>query len=318
MVSHVPGSSSWLGEYADRLVRLHWHISQGQGDSDAADEVRDEMDLPWRRMSEDEIQLMSDLSVDLYSITDPPCEVQPLQHEFKSSLNDVLDRQAYRDALGLVRENAAQLDPSAAAFLRGVCWSGLGFPSAAAEFFMHAERCQPGMLETRLCALSCLISSSREKEALDHADKWARETDHPALLLKAAEVEFLNAVRFADERSLQLFRQTIMLAERALEAGKSDYITDAQITIALLQIAVSHFNLGDISKAKAYCFRAREQSPDSVVAMMVDGMLNDAAPPFSSAARLEVARSIVPPIDLGSDSPVVQHAEQFRQIFALN
>lgn len=320
MVSQNLPTNRWLIEYADRLVRLHRLIARDEGDSESADELRDEMDLPWRKMSESEIKLMGDLSVDLYTITTPPGRVEELQQEYKSRINEALSHQEYVEVLQLVRASESQLDISTAAFLRGICWSGLGVHCAAADFFLHAERSQPGMLETRLCALSSLISSGREKESLGYANQWAMASNDPALVLKAAKIMFLVAVRYPDETSRQLYSQSIALAEQALATSTSAYVSDDQVLMALLQIAVSHANLGDIATAREYSLRARRCSPDNVVAMMVDGMLNDSAPPVSNAARLEVARWImdIPTDHVGTDSPVVQHSQLLQQLCNLN
>src|SRR5438034_643962 len=106
MVSQEKPDEQWLIEYVDRLVRLHRLIAAGQGDSDAAEAVRDEMDLPWRKMSEREIALARDLSIDLYTISDPPPQPESLRPEFRSQINAAVDDQKYLEALRLVRENA--------------------------------------------------------------------------------------------------------------------------------------------------------------------------------------------------------------------
>jgi tetratricopeptide (TPR) repeat protein len=191
----------------------------------------------------------------------------------------------------------------------------LGLNSAAAEFFMHAERQQPGMPEARLCALSTLISGKREQDALDSAQQWARDSNDPSLVLKASEVVFLNAVRLPDDKARKLYYQTIALAERALkkyETVPSDPATDKQVIVALLQIAVSYARLGDIAKAREFCARARKHSPDSVIAMTVDGMLNETAPPVSDATQLEVVRQI------GAAVPALSHSQHPSSSFVLN
>ena len=46
------------------------HVAAGKGDTDEADTVRDEMDLPWRALSRKEIARLDGLSADLYMLED--------------------------------------------------------------------------------------------------------------------------------------------------------------------------------------------------------------------------------------------------------
>ncbi|HQU44824.1 MAG TPA: hypothetical protein PK867_18560 [Pirellulales bacterium] len=57
-----------LASYVKLLVRLHRLIVSGQGEGPAADELRDEMDAPWSRLSDPEIRLVDMLAEDLYRI----------------------------------------------------------------------------------------------------------------------------------------------------------------------------------------------------------------------------------------------------------
>lgn len=49
-------------------MRLHDRMSAGEGESVGADEIRDRMDAPWRRLSPREIDLVDRLSADLYHL----------------------------------------------------------------------------------------------------------------------------------------------------------------------------------------------------------------------------------------------------------
>ena len=243
------------------LLRLHELFKQGMAESSEADDVRDCMDRHWYAMEPRERELIGELSVDLYTISEPASKVEtPLEQEFKESINKALRESRYLEGLLLLRKNESQLDASAASFLRGVCWSGLGVNAAAAEFFLHAEEKQPGTPDARLCALSTLISGHREREALQYVHKWAGESNDPNLVLKAAEVVFLNAVRSPGDTASHLYQQAIVLAEQALqryEMEPSDPRTDQQVIVVLLQIAVSYARLGDIGRAREFCALAR-------------------------------------------------------------
>ena len=325
MTAYFSNATSAFQESVRLLLHLHKLTVAGGDESKEADDIRDRMDAPWHAMTEAEQKTIRNLSADLYTITEPLSDTEPLRPEFKSQINDALEQQRYAEALHLIRQNAPQLDEHAGAFLRGICWSGLALPSAAAEFFLHAERVQPGTPETRLCALSTLISGSREQEALDRAQKWAGESDDPSLVLKASEVVFLNAIRLPVENGRHLYEQTIELANRALElyADRSpDPATDEQANVAMLQIAVSCSSLGDWEKAREYSALARKRSPNSVVAITVDGMLNESAAPVGDAAKMEVARRIVgAPVELSEDESLGSMpppSRLIRHVFSLN
>lgn len=59
---------SHLANYVKSLVDLHRLIVAGSGDSPEADELRDEMDLPWARMTGPELRLVDGLAEDLYRL----------------------------------------------------------------------------------------------------------------------------------------------------------------------------------------------------------------------------------------------------------
>ena len=55
------------------LVDLHDQISQGKGDDKEADDIRDGMDIPCRKMSDNDTDIGSMISVLLYLLDVSPC-----------------------------------------------------------------------------------------------------------------------------------------------------------------------------------------------------------------------------------------------------
>lgn len=51
--------------YLRLMLELHELIRCGAGESEAADNVRDEMDAPWKKMSSEELELVERVSVEL-------------------------------------------------------------------------------------------------------------------------------------------------------------------------------------------------------------------------------------------------------------
>lgn len=63
----MPATEAFL-RAADLMVKLHQLISRGEGDSDAADAIRDEVDPLWDRLDARERELYRRLSMDLYNL----------------------------------------------------------------------------------------------------------------------------------------------------------------------------------------------------------------------------------------------------------
>src|SRR4029079_3924188 len=59
-----------LRSYVDHLVRLNELNRAGQEDSEEADRLRDEMDDPWYRMTDQEQLFVGGLGADLYTLAD--------------------------------------------------------------------------------------------------------------------------------------------------------------------------------------------------------------------------------------------------------
>lgn len=58
-------------KYVHLLKQLHRLISEGKGDTEEADALRDEMDTPWHSLSKEEIDRVNSLAADLYTPGDP-------------------------------------------------------------------------------------------------------------------------------------------------------------------------------------------------------------------------------------------------------
>ena len=53
-------------EYERLLRKLHKLIHEGKSDSDEAEKIRDEMDEPWKKMTDNEEEEIACLSEELY------------------------------------------------------------------------------------------------------------------------------------------------------------------------------------------------------------------------------------------------------------
>ena len=55
-------------EYVGLLVELEKLIAAGEDDSETADEVRDQMDAPWRRLNSRELEFVDRLAAELATL----------------------------------------------------------------------------------------------------------------------------------------------------------------------------------------------------------------------------------------------------------
>jgi tetratricopeptide (TPR) repeat protein len=298
-----------MSRYVHLLVELHRLTALNLDETEAADQLRDEMDLPWRRMTPEELRMVRDLSADLYTITDPaPPPVSSFPQEVDASIARSLRDEDWVRVLHVVRDNEASIPLHAAAFLRGFCWSQLGLHEAGAEFFRHAVESEPQRSDYRTYLLCSLVYSGREKEALPLAEQWSTESPDRWLQLTASNVLFIKAAEASGSDAVRLHQMAIQVAERAIQQTAPPVGLDEAhlITTAFLHVALSYAYLGDLTQAKAAWQKARELSPNSLDAIMVGSILHEATNTLSPAARRDVARYLVggPPEQSEESAPL--------------
>lgn len=57
-----------LFDYAQNLLILHRMISEGKGDSQEADDIRDKMDRPWLSLNAADVAAMNVFSASIYAL----------------------------------------------------------------------------------------------------------------------------------------------------------------------------------------------------------------------------------------------------------
>jgi tetratricopeptide (TPR) repeat protein len=293
MIMQIPRAGRWLEVYVRYLLQLHRLIARSLDEGPEGDALRDQMDLPWRRMTPEEIRTVRDLSADLYTITDPaPASAESMPTEVDTLLSRALRDEDWVRVLHIIREYVGKIPLHSAAFLRGYCWSQLGLFDAGAEFFEHAVRLEPDQLGYRTYLLTGLVRAGRESDALSYAEKWIVESTDPALLFAASTVLFLNAEASASTDSTRLHELAIEVAERAIQnAGQGQAFVDVMVK-ANLHVAISYAELQDFDRAKAAWQRAKQLAPNSLDVILVGGALEH-SDELSVAARRDVARELV-------------------------
>jgi hypothetical protein len=133
--------------YARLLRELHTLIAAGNGDSEAADALRDQMDAPWEGLTEREQDRLGGLSEDLYALTQGgarPVVRSPAEDaRWRQELSEALQEKDCDRALALLRQPPSDVPPGAIASLQARCWESLGDPETALLFLRQAERLNP-------------------------------------------------------------------------------------------------------------------------------------------------------------------------------
>jgi hypothetical protein len=130
-------------EYVDLLLNLHTMIRADIDESPEGDDLRDKMDEPWHRMSQDELNRVDAVASDLNSLLPD----SPFYHPSKGGIqcrdvaHEIKAARQYGDYEGILkrlRDRPECVSADRAAFLRGWCYERLSEPEVAAMFFEHA------------------------------------------------------------------------------------------------------------------------------------------------------------------------------------
>lgn len=132
-------------EYETLLLTLHDMIARGQGDSEAADVIRDRMDAPWSQLDSEEVARINGLSADLYMLSgeEIPESPAPPGHSPEQQRADLTEARAggqAERALALLRSSPRVLPEPDIAAMRAWAYEVLGHQNAAKAFTSYATR----------------------------------------------------------------------------------------------------------------------------------------------------------------------------------
>jgi len=145
MVALVQESSEHYSKSVALLIELHLLMRDGKSETDEADIIRDQLDVPWKHLTENETNRIRNLSADLASL-EPD---SPFHHPERGGITrlDTADQiklarrsNEYERILSILRDHAEDVSADHAAFLRGWCYEQLGEPQVANLFFSYAAR----------------------------------------------------------------------------------------------------------------------------------------------------------------------------------
>lgn len=171
-------------EYLKLLLRLHELIVAGEGDTEAADDLRDAMDGPWSALDPTERERLEGISADLYmlfgeeilaTVPDEQRTREWLGPRYAAA-RDAGDRW---QALALLRHGPVYLSKGQIATLRAVLYDLLGLPQVAVPFY-ELSLSLPHHPASELVHIRLLLELGRTDEALVRA-KLAAEQQIAAL-----------------------------------------------------------------------------------------------------------------------------------------
>lgn len=242
-------SSSYLATVRGSHA-LHLLIAEGKDDSPEADAIRDASDAPWEALSETERDRARWVAEDLYSIYEEPPALQPMTSEAQSGLNAAYEAQQkgeWDNALAILREWRAYIDPALVSYLRGSIWYDAGDIATATLFFQHAHKLDPNNLTYAAMFLSSL-NSAEPDAALVEAERILQDYQKfsPIIDVRAADIKLMSAMLLSEAEGNRTFPQLRTVLREAIrvaecEPNKADATT---VTMALGLVAFGYALLG--------------------------------------------------------------------------
>lgn len=204
------------------LKELHRLISEGKGDSDEADAVREEMDEPWWKLTQEEQARLNGLSADLYmlqgaEVFEPLPQEERTRERLGAALKEAKDRRDWQQVLALLRKGPVYLSPDEIAFIRAEAYKELGHLDTALMFIDYAAMSKPQNVIYDWKATEILLRLGRFDEVRLRTDKQLQNKDLvPVFLIQSASFMVGVARHRSTEEASSLYQQAIKLLRHAL------------------------------------------------------------------------------------------------------
>jgi hypothetical protein len=192
-------------EYSWRLRQLHALIRVGKGDSDEAEAIRDEMDEPYSRLTEDEIDRLKLLSADLHILGEnlTLSQDQTTDGSLRQRLLDAGRREDWSELRSLFLADADSVGLFDRILFRAIYWAALSDFESSLEFL-------------RFLALRVEANQSEIDDKQSNLDWLTQTTLSPAQIAFVqglGRVASLQLVQVADEingliKNIELMRSS--------------------------------------------------------------------------------------------------------------
>jgi len=256
----------------ERLLRkVHRLIAEGQGDSADADALREQMELPARALSAEEMAQLDGLSADLYVLQGKEVPARDWQRwspdELRNALGKAWQSAKWGAMLTVLRQNAVRiLEPAQIAYFRGRAYEELGHLETAAEFMRYAAQLNRSFHYFELD----LVRRVDPEEALRLA-QHDLETEHETFAVKslAAGIVFQSTRRMAEPESRPVYEKIVSVLKGTLgQQPKNGPILPAVQAHAFITLGLALDALGRSDEALHAYDRAVEAEPNNDAALI--------------------------------------------------
>lgn len=250
-----------------QLLREHHRLMErGEGESDAAEAIREETHDLWPQLSPDEQDFLGGLSADLYmlegdEVPEPGGSEAITPGQLRACIAEALSRQDWPALLKLFRKAPDILPAAQVAYLRARAYDALRHLDVAIDFLKYAIGQDPGNYDYRYLLLEMLIRAGKQDEASDVAAQHLADVQSPPdLRMQAGAVLFLHSKNLPVAEARPLLERAALVLEDAVAQAESDPNLSFDSAYAWLSVGYCQEALGDIDAAR----RAYERSVELV------------------------------------------------------
>lgn len=129
--------------YVTNLLALHLLFVRGLQDSQEADDVREEMDVPWYAMTDEERTLLEALSTCLFCLHEPLDRDDPTPDQ-AMALANARAEERWLEVATMLADCPKLAKGDEGFLLRAQVWEALGEPKAAELFRKRVTPCDTG------------------------------------------------------------------------------------------------------------------------------------------------------------------------------
>lgn len=281
-MSHTPA----LNRMERLLVQLHELIAADRTDSAEADAIRDQMDEESDSLEASQVQMINDLSGDLYMLTGKEIIPETMRGLSPKVLHDDIQaaflEKRWGNLLHALR-GPHQMPADRIAYARARAYSVLGFHLAALKFFEHAYA-----LTANPNYLALALDEHMASDMVDTAYSLVqtiegRPSAHPTVTLKAALVLLNLSHSRPEEEQLDLDKRIDRLIERAKSDPRWSECVPSLRAAGLVILAFGLARANQLKEAESALDEAIGISPSSDAARVARGLVR------VDAGRLDAA-----------------------------
>jgi len=258
--------TSALAAYADLLLKLHQLIADGKGDAEESDALRDHMDVYWKSLDVEELEIVRQLSADLNGIYDERNSLHPRADYYSDKLALEMakahDSGNYLRALKLLTERPQEISFGRAAILRGMSYRELGLVQAGLTFMWRAASNSENPESAYVIALNTLWHYVGINAAATQAMELLREDKIRGTAYFVVASIFLTAAANEDGLLRADFAEAAKsVLKGLLKSAPADDAANAQARCHQM-LSNCHFLLGESPQAINELGAAIQLTPD--------------------------------------------------------